>query len=332
MVEIDATDKLKIVGGVRNEYTSMTLKGAKSSTAGTPAVTTVSPATVDNNYNALLPMLHLKYVLNERANLRAAYTRTFIRPNFGDMTPGTSVDNTKSPMTIAQGNPELKPTFSNNFDLMGEYYFNNIGLLSGGVFYKNIQNVVFSDKTFYNEGANNYVLTQAKNLDHAKLAGFEAGINKRFDFLKGFWSGFGVEVNYTFIHSEVNVPRTGSTTATARVTDKTTLPNQSKHLFNTILFYERNAVMIRLAGNYRGKSVETINQQLGADFYTWTDKNFTIDASATVGLTKKLKAFIELNNLTNEPLKTYMGDKRRVTMTEWYGSRGQAGIRWDIIK
>jgi TonB-dependent receptor len=332
MAEFDVTEKLKLTGGVRNEYTSMQLHGSKATVAGSPAVTTITPTTIESNYNALLPMVHAKYSINEKTNIRAAFTRTFIRANFSDMTPGESLDNTKNPITLTKGNPNLKPSFSNNFDLMGEYYFSNIGLLSGGVFYKDIENVVFSDKTFYTEGTNNYVLTQAKNLDKAKLFGFEAGINKRFDFLKGFWSGFGVELNYTYIHSEVNVPRTASTATATKVIDKTTLPNQAKHLFNTILFYERNAVMIRLAGNYRGKSVETINQQLGADFYTWTDKNFTVDASATVGITKSLKAFIELNNLTNEPLKTYMGDKRRSLMTEWYGSRGQAGIRWDIIK
>ncbi len=80
-----------------------------------------------------------------------------------------------------------------------------------------------------------------------------------------------------------------------------------------------------------GKSVETINQQLGPDFHIWTDNNFTVDASATANVTKNIKAFIELNNLTDEPLKTYMGDQRRTTMTEWYGRRGQAGIRWNII-
>ncbi len=60
MVEIDATDKLKIVGGVRNEYTNMELKGSKAVTAGAPAATTVSASAVEHNYNALLPMLHLE--------------------------------------------------------------------------------------------------------------------------------------------------------------------------------------------------------------------------------------------------------------------------------
>jgi TonB-dependent receptor len=329
MAEIDATEKLKIVGGVRNEYTSLSLDGSKATVAGSPAVTTITKANVKSNYNALLPMVHLKYSLSSQANIRAAYTRTFVRANFGDMTPGESENTTTNPISITKGNPDLKPTFANNFDLMGEYYFKNIGLLSGGVFYKDIKDVIFSNRTFYTENGNNYALTQAGNLNNASLFGFEAGINKRFDFLKGFWSGFGVEFNYTYIDSKVEIPRLGGAEV---VTDKTSLPNQSKNLFNAIVFYERNGVMIRLAGNYRGQSVESINQALGADFYTWTDKNFTIDASASFGITKHIKAFVELNNLTNEPLRTYMGDKRRMTMTEWYGAKGQAGIRWDIIK
>lgn len=330
MAELQATERLTIISGVRNEYTTMELHGSKATVAGTPAVTTITPVTVKKNYNALLPMLHLKYKVNENANIRAAYTRTFVRASFSDMTPGESENTTTAPITITKGNPDLKPTFANNFDLMGEYYFDNIGLVSGGVFYKNIQDIVFSDVSFYSENGNNYRLTQARNLDKATLIGFEAGINKRFSFLKGFWSGFGVEFNYTYIHSETKVPRTIN--AATRLLDKTSLPNQSKDLFNAILFYERNGVMVRLAGNYRGKSVETINQQLGPDFYTWTDKNFTVDASATVNITSRIRAFVELNNLTNESLRTYLGDHRRVTMTEWYGSKGQAGIRWDIIK
>ena len=329
MTEIDATSKLKIIGGVRNEYTSMKLYGSKAVTEGTPSQTNIMPSTVENNYNALLPMLHLKYAISKNANLRAAYTRTFIRPNFGDMTPGSSINSASAPMTITQGNPDLNPTFSNNFDVMGEYFFNNIGLISGGVFYKNITDLVFTDVSMQQVNGNDYLVTQAKNLNNASLMGLEAGINKRFDFLNGFWSGFGVEFNYSFIESRAKVPRG---VGAAQVMDKTGLPNQSKHLFNAILFYERNGVMVRLAGNYRGSSVETINQQLGPEYYIWTGANFTIDASATVSINRNLRAFIELNNLSNEPITMYMGDERRITSKEWYGPRGQVGIRWDIIK
>jgi TonB-dependent receptor len=327
MVEVEATDKLKVIARVRNEYTEMTLDGSKSVSEN--GQVTISPSVVNNNYNSLLPMLHLKYKLNDNANLRAAYTRTFVRPNFGDMTPGTSINSSSSPMTLTRGNPDLQPTFSNNVDLMGEYFFKNVGLFSAGAFYKDISGVVFTNTSMENIDGNDYMVTQAKNLNRATLIGFEAGINKRFDFLKGFWSGFGVEVNYTFIDSKTEVPRLGTADM---LLDETGLPNQSKNLFNTILFYERNGVMVRLAGNYRGKSVETINQQLGPDYYIWSDANFTIDASATVSIVEKLKVFVELNNLSNSPVKMFMGDdSRRVTSQEWYGTRGQLGFRYEIF-
>ncbi|WP_295117047.1 TonB-dependent receptor [uncultured Chitinophaga sp.] len=327
MAEYNVTPKLKMVAGVRNEYTHLELNSTKVTTDASGVK--VTPQTVNNNYNALLPMVHLKYALNEQANLRAAYTRTFVRPNFPDLSPGETADLTKTPATITKGNPSLKPTFSNNFDVMGEYYFSNIGLISGGVFYKQIKDVIFTDRSMETIEGTSYLMSQPKNLQDASLVGAEAGISKRLSFLPGLFSGFGVEFNYTYIHSEVKVPRllNGAT-----VTEKASLPNQSKNLFNAILFYERNGVMVRLAGNYRGKSLETINQQLGPDFYIWTDKNFTLDASATASITKRIKVFVELNNLTNEPLRTYMGDKRRITMLESYGLRGQAGLRWDIIK
>lgn len=333
MADIEVMKNLRVVGGIRNEYTTTTLRGSQATTSGNPAFTEIDPVKRKNNYNAFLPMFHLKYSLNDKSNIRAAYTRTFVRPNFGDMTPGESTDNTKNPIVITKGNQDLKPTFANNFDLMGEYFFDNVGLISGGFFYKGIRDVIFKDVNYYNQEGNNYVITQSKNLKNARLFGLEAGINKRFDFLPGCWSDFGIELNYTFINSRVKVPRqigTGSSATTLE--DKTSLPDQSKHMGNAILFYEKDHIMIRLAGNYRGKSISTINQQLGPGFYIWTDKNFTLDASATYDIMKGLKAFVEMNNLTDEPLRQYMGDSRRLTTSEWYGLRGQIGLRWDIFK
>lgn len=331
MADYDVTDKFKLVGGFRLENTAMLLNSSELLTAlvGATPVTSTKPVTARNQYNAFLPMLHLKYKLSERMNIRAAYTKTFVRPDFTALIPSSTTNLTTTPNSITKGNPNLRPTFSQNFDLMGEYYFQNIGLISGGLFYKKLEDVIFTDRYLTGSGSNSTLISEPRNIENASLYGFEAGINKRLDFLKGFWNGFGVELNYTYIKSEANVPRL---VGTSTVYDKVSLPNQSKNLYNAILFYEKNGVMVRFAGNYRGASVETINTVLGPDFYVWTDKNFTLDASATVTLNKKLKLFVELNNLTNEPLRTYLGDPRRPVMTEWYSQRGQAGIRWEIIK
>lgn len=130
MATYELTDKLTMTGGIRNEYTTTKLDGTKASTEN--KITTLSPSRIKNDYNALLPMLHLKYALNDKSNLRAAYTRTFVRANFGDMSPGESVNTTGATATITRGNADLRPTFANNFDVMGEHYFDNVGLISGG--------------------------------------------------------------------------------------------------------------------------------------------------------------------------------------------------------
>ena len=114
--------------------------------------------------------------------------------------------------------------------------------------------------------------------------------------------------------------------------DETTLPNQSSNLFNTSLFYEKNGLMLRLAGNYRGKALESINQSLGKDFYTYVDQNFTVDFSGAYSISDKIKAFVEMRNLTNEPYVQYLGNnKNRITSSEWHSVSGQAGIRLQIF-
>ena len=53
---------------------------------------------------------------------------------------------------LSIGNPDLEATTSVNFDLMAEHYFGSVGLVSGGVFYKQISDFIvtqtFDDYTF----------------------------------------------------------------------------------------------------------------------------------------------------------------------------------------
>ena len=317
--------KLKLIGGFRNENTQLTMNGKRVDIKNK----TVTDITTKNNYNAFLPMFHIKYSPTEQSNIRSAYTKTFVRANFTDLTVSESVDLTRAVPTISKGNPNLNPTFANNFDLMGEYYFKNIGLISGGVFHKNIQNVIFTDIANETINGTNFVVTQPKNLKNSSLTGLEIGITLRFSKLPGFLNGFGIEVNYSFVNSSVEVPRLVDGKV---VTEKTGLPNQSKHMGNAIVFYEKKGLSLRLASNFRGKSVETINQQLGPDFYVWSDHNVTLDFSGSYTISKKIRTFVELNNLTNSYIGLYMGNNRdRITSREWYSIRGQAGLKFDIF-
>ena len=325
MATWDVTPDLKIYGGVRNEYTQTTLHGLKYDVAGA----TLSESSIDNNYNALLPMVHAKYNVRRFTNFRAAYTKSFIRPLFSDITPAQTVDITGSTKTMTSGNPDIKPTFAHNFDLMVEHFFGNIGLVSGGVFYKSIQDLIYSSRGYRDIDGETYYVTESRNLEtNAYLAGVELVFNRRFDMLPGFLKGIGVELNYSGIWSQAEVPiYLGSEVRTL----KTQLPNQSTHLFNSILYYELNGLTVKLAGNYRGKSLEAFNQSLPEDLWTWMDKNFTVDLAASYALSNNVRIFAEVQNLTNEPVRMYLGNRERTKDIEWSSIRGQAGIRWNIF-
>ncbi|MFD2034278.1 TonB-dependent receptor [Belliella marina] len=323
----EINQRLKLTGGIRNEFTHISMNSFQFDAE----TDNTEPINKKHEYNAFLPMIHLTYKPTEQSNLRLAYTKTFARANFRDLNPSENIDITGGIPRISRGNTALLPTFSHNFDVMGEYFLNDIGLLTGGVFYKNISNFIFNDLSQETVNGTNYLVSQPNNLENSFLVGFELGITKRFSGLPGILSGFGTELNYTRIHSELEVPRNDEQGQVIG-RDITSLPNQSGNLFNASLFYEKNGLMLRLAGNYRGPSVETINKDLGPDFYVHVGKNFTVDFSGAYSITDKIKAFAEVRNITNEPFVQYLGEnKDRITSSEWFSINGQAGIRLIIF-
>jgi TonB-dependent receptor len=316
MGEYRITSKMALIGGIRNEYNEVMFYGHDVSDAQN-----IVAVTQDNSYNAFLPMVHLKYDMSENSILRASYTRTFARADFGSLNPGITKDDTQR--TINYGNAKLKPTFSNNFDLAFEHYFGVLGLIDGGVFYKKMSDLIYTNQGATEIGGVQYTTLRPQNIEDAWLMGFEVGFSKRFNTLPSFWRGFGVEGNYTFTDSETKVPRWVNGT---KIEDKTVIPKQSKHLFNAVLLYEYNRLSARLSGNYKGKYLDAIRQGSGTEHYRWYASNFTVDFSGSYAISPTIRFFLELNNLTNAPVRFYHGTYDRAEQAEWYSFRGQAGI------
>jgi len=329
MLTYNINEKLSFIGGFRNEMTSIDYTGNKVilDEDENPSIVV---AEGNRTTNAFLPMAHLKYSPEDNINIRAAYTRTFARPSFGSLNPGTTQNDAFQ--VISRGNPDLKPTFSDNFDLMGEYFFDNVGVLSGGVFYKRITDDIFNSTSQQNINGLLYTITEPRNLENGYLVGFEAGLSKRLDFLPGVLSGFGVDVNYTYTDSEVDVPVfnvNGAGTIEKSIL-KQPLPNQSQHLYNASLFYEKYGILARIAANYKGKNVVGFSE-FGPEHNRWYDENLTIDFSAAYAFNNKVRVFLELNNLTNEPLRYFHGNVNRPEQVEYYSLRGQLGISYQLF-
>ncbi|MBL7878511.1 MAG: TonB-dependent receptor, partial [Chryseobacterium gambrini] len=302
-------DKITILGGIRLSNTNTQVKGYNVIN------NTLIPVENTKKYLAVLPMLHIKYALNDKINLRFAATRTFSRPNFGDLTPGGTYSEADN--EFKGGNPNLNPTYSVNFDLMGEYYFSNVGILSGGVFYKSITDPIFQDSFIGNyNGINGVQFTAPNNGKAASLSGIEMGINRRFDFLPGFLQYFGTQLNATFMDSEMVKP--GGR--------KVKLPYQAKELYNVQLFFEKKGFNARLAYNYKGKyAVEYAEDDINDSYY---GKYSSLDFGGSYQFTKHLMLYADVNNILNKPLIYHFGkDETRPEQVEYYGVRCNLGIK-----
>ncbi|MEH0152780.1 TonB-dependent receptor [Limibacter armeniacum] len=317
--------KVELIGGIRNEYNVLQFKGAKVST-NAAGETTVEDIVENNEYNAFLPMLHLKYKMDEQNLLRLAVTRTYAKADFSQLNPGVTISDIAR--TVVKGNTDLKPTFSINYDLMFEHYFNEVGLISGGAFYKQLSNFIYDNQSIAVVNGENYLLSRPENLDKAWLYGFEFGLSRRFRELPGFLKNFGIEGNYTFVDSEVKIPEFKDGEQVGEYSSS--LPKQAKHIFNAVLFYEDNAFTARIAGNFKGKYVNTIRSVAGPEHYEWFDDNFTVDFSTSYAFTEKMRVFAEVNNITNTPNRMYHGTVDRPERASWFGVRGQVGLSYNF--
>src|SRR5690606_36722783 len=136
--------------------------------------------------------------------VRLAWTNTFSRPNYVDLVP--YVDVVTEVEEIYLGNGNLYPTTSVIIDLMDVHYFQSVGIISGGIFYKKIYNFIYisvfevPDDSF-GEGTGGFETYQPQNGEDASLFGAEFSFQRQLDFLPGFAKNFNVYLNYTYLSS-----------------------------------------------------------------------------------------------------------------------------------
>jgi TonB-dependent receptor len=332
----DFSEKLSMIAGVRLENTSINYTGNVIE----DEEELTGERNVKNSYTNLLPSLTFKYNATDNFILRAAATTALARPNYYALAPYIST--IPGDREIRAGNPDLKATYSWNFDLMAENYFESVGLISGGAFYKNLKNFIYTYRNqSYNTnnfatdfpGASNPIAAgelwdfyQSRNGDNVNVFGFEVAFQRQLDFLPGALKNLGIYTNYTFTKSFAK----GVYNEDGDVRNDVTLPGTAPHMFNASLSWEDKRFSARLSANYTAAYLDALG---GSDFDDiYYDKQFFLDANASYKITKMLRVFAEANNLTNQPLRYYQSVSSRTVQAEYYRPRYNIGIKFDLTK
>jgi TonB-dependent receptor len=282
----------------------------------------------NRNYTGVLPSLNFVYSLNPNSIIRFASSQTMHRPNFEETKPGASVLRYNELKNTA-GNPNLKPVFSFNIDLSYDFYWGSKGMFSIGGYYKKIKDHIFTVSTSQTD-ASGITLKTFANAPDSWVGGIELLLNRKFTFLKGAWSGLGINSNVTYSFSRMKVP--GRPKA-QQMTEQTPL------LYSIALYYEYKKIDTRFALLYNGSYLSELNLtsinnaellHKDSDYDTFIGEYYSLDYEFSYQITKRLSAYLELNNLLNAAEKKYRGQTWRTISSEYYRMKGQIGIRFEL--
>ncbi|TFG38571.1 MAG: TonB-dependent receptor, partial [Candidatus Aminicenantes bacterium] len=308
--------KTTFMGGVRVESTSTSYTAYELIIDEEGDAVSVLPVYGDKNYTEWLPQFHLVYKTGKDSQLRAALTRSLARPNFEDAVPWRFVNLEDREAEL--GNPDLNVTTAWNVDLMWEKYLQPVGIISAGVFYKDLTDYIYifqSDEVIDGEDVE---VTQPRNGDKGTLAGLELAFQNQFTSWKGGWGGLGFYANYTYVDSEANYPDR----------EATSLPGQSEHVGNLALVYEKYGITTRLSWNYNGKKLLEVGGDIEEDI--WVDNHAQLDFLFRVQATKKFSIVLEVINITDEPYTAYENTPDRIRQQEYYDWWATLGVRFDL--
>jgi TonB-dependent receptor len=310
------SDAWNLIGGVRVEQTTTNVAGQVLVTDAATGDSHLQDSNGKKDYMSVLPSAQVKYSVDDNTNIRFSVTRSFTRPDFGSLNPGGTYSEADN--EFFSGNSQLDPTYSWNYDLTAEHYFGDIGLLSGGIFYKDITDPIFQSSSIGDfNGKTGVNFYRPENGADAKLYGAEIALNKRFTFLPGFLQHTGIQTNFTAMNSSMTIEGRSGTVP---------IPRQADELYNITFYYDDGRFSARIAVNQKGAYVEEHGES--ATFDNYYGDYTSVDFSTSFQITEQLMVFAELNNLTDEPLSYYIGSSDRPKQIEYYGVRGQAGIKY----
>lgn len=257
----------------------------------------------NRSYDDYYPSVHLTYNIAEDLLVRFAYARTFGRPDYANIIPNVSLDFDDSdpinnPGIITTRNSGLLPWTADNLDFSLEYYFKEGGLVSGGVFQKNLSDfwetksttidAALAEQLGLDDRFIGWGVSTTLNGGDAKIEGVEINFIRPLTFLPGWGKYFTIKANGTKLRL------TGAKTADFR--------NFIPETGNFNIGFNKKPFSANLTFNYRGrqKTNPQTGGQYGADYWEYYAPRTFVDVSGEVKITKNMALFAGVRNLLNK--------------------------------
>jgi len=289
----------------------------------------------NGGYDGYYPSLHLTYNVTTNLLVRAAYARTYGKPDFARTIPNTTIDENENynsanpspgtfPGVLIVGNPDLKPWMADNYDLSAEYYTDAGGVFSVGAyrksisdFHDNITGVTATPAMLTPLGLDpNYEgweLRTTVNGGDARVDGLEFNLRQSLRPLGGWGRYLSIFANATKLklHGSRNAAFTRF------------IPES----FNYGFTLTRNPVTLMLKWNGRGEQRQAASAAQGPDASLFQEKRTITDANLTYQITRNLSLFVNGRNIFN----VHYNLLRYGSQTPVYARRSSTnsyGVQW----
>ncbi|MBX9708470.1 MAG: TonB-dependent receptor [Caulobacteraceae bacterium] len=333
-------------GNVGLQYVGTDQSSTGFAASGSGASTRSVAVSGGLEYDEFLPATNFILEVAEDTYLRFAAARTLARPRMDDMRASrnfnfdvsrnnaTARPDQNSPWSGGGGNPQLRPTLANVYDISFERYFaNRTGYVSLAGFYKELETFVFNrnqifDFTGYPTGGitpviNQGVVSAPDNGSGGYISGVEFALSTPFEIFHPALEGFGAQFSVSQTSSEI----------TPDGTNPTPLPGLSETVANLTVYYENNGWQVRASNRYRSDFLgEVAGFGNGRTLRSVAAENI-IDAQIGYefqsGILEGANVLFQVNNLTDEPFKTFQnGDERQTIDFQQYGRTYLFGISY----
>ena len=334
--------KFEMLAGARVEATNGSY-GAYAATDtgttnnnGTDEVINYTPSTNRQDYINVFPSVQFKYSFTKQFQMRATYSTGIARPGFQQISAARSITvggaTNGDAIAVTQGNPGLKPTTGNSFDLTAEYYGPHESTFSAGLFYKTFKNYIFqtinNGLALYNGVETPAQITSYQNVSGAYAEGLELDAHRRFYELISPLDGLGIDGNITFVNSRGH--------SDGMQYKAYQLPETSPITYNATLFYEKGPLYAQISVNYVSRSLfATVNPANSGladlnprDADNFTSARTTVDADLEYSASSRVVFFVQARNITNTPLEfTQSASSQYPIQREFYNMDWLVGVR-----
>lgn len=314
--------------------------------------------TQKSDYQEVLPSLTVIVDLKDDVILRSGIFRGMSRPDPNAYGNGRAVQDNdlgSAYTTLAEavngisatGNPYLEPILSTNVDLGLEWYPNDNTMIAGALYWKEFNGgfeTVAQLESFNLDGNQVQGLVETTQIsdDDSTIKGIELSLTHSFDYLPGFWSGFGGRFSYNYADSSFEFEdQHGGDGLTVSVDQNTgeitqgqligilppaNLFGLSKHVTSTQLYWNDEKWNVQLLYKTRSDYFQQFTRDTQGRI-RYTDDNERLDLQVRYKLTNKISVNLEATNILDEPRTDFRAIPGNAYQSLSYGPRFFFGVK-----